>query len=515
MTVRGLLLLASLLVLGGCTGRRPPEPEPPPAPDWAALAHRRLPMLEPCERPPVEETLLCGSLEVPEDRDRPEGRSIRLEIVVVPAQSEAPPHDPVFIFEGGPGGAATRRAGGGVYAGPVRARDIVLVDQRGTGGSNPLDCEWRQEFSPGERREIFPVELVRSCAAELSARLDPSLYTTDHFADDVERVRRHLGYGPINVRGGSYGTWSAMVFAQRYPQSVRTLFGIGFNSPLVSNLSKRGVWTDRTLAGLAALCATQPECAALGPLDGMAREVLAELADGPRRVSLPDPARPDETLVIDVGREWLTENLRLILYYAFTSRALPWALHRARAADDWRPLVAMAVLIERMFRGSLAYGLVLTVQCSEMMAFDVEAALARGAPTLVGNYRLEQQLQGCANWPHQRLPTLTVETPRVLSIPTLMLSGALDPVTPPEYAEDARTLFPDSLHLVLSEGQHGPFDLEGAWPCVHRIWADFLDRGSVEGLDVECAATLTRPPFLVDEEGFGAYLRDTLVPAAD
>ena len=236
--------------------------------------------------------------------------------------------------------------------------------------------------------------------------------------------------------------------------------------------------------------------------------------EGPRTVTLPDPAKPEETLTIDVGRDWMAENLRLILYFAFTSRGLPWALHQAWAEEDWAPLTAMAVLIERMFRGSLAYGLVLTVQCSEMMAFDVEEALARGQSTLVGNYRLEQQLQGCAHWPHQAEPPLGVESPRPLDVPTLMLSGALDPVTPPEYAEDAKTLFPESLHLVIEEGQHGPFDLEGSWECVHAIWADLLDRGAVDGLDVSCADEITRPPFVVDPESFEIYLRDTLVTAA-
>lgn len=481
--------------------------------DWVALAAKRLPLLEPCDLPAVPETLLCGTLEVFEDRSVDGGRRIGLQVVVVPAQSADPPPDPVFVFEGGPGGAATGRALGSLYAGPVRRRDIVLVDQRGAGGSNPLACEWESEFRPGELREIFPVRQVEACAAALSPRADVLLYTSEHFADDIEEVRRRLGYGPINIRGGSYGSWAMMVFAQRYPEATRSLFGIGLNSPLRSNLAERGVWTDRTLAALSTLCAAEAPCAAIAPALGtMIREVVAELETGPRRVELPDPARAAETLVIDVGRDWLTEQLRLILYFAFTSRALPWAVHRAHQAGDWRPLVALAVLIERLFRASLATGLVLTVQCSEMMGFDVDEALARGQNTLVGNYRLEQQIQGCGAWPHEKKPALGVPAPRVLNIPALFLSGALDPVTPPEYAEEATEYFPNSLLLVLDQGQHGPFDLEDSWPCVHQIWADFLDQGGVEGLDVGCAGSLRRPDFLVDQESFESYLRDELVP---
>ncbi len=511
-----LLFLVLGGLLGGCASQPSSTTEvsgDAVEPDWAALAHARLPMLEPCELPGVDERLLCGTLEVQENRQNTNGRQIGLNVVVVPAKSTSPPQDAVFVFEGGPGGAATRRAAASVYAGPVRQRDIVLVDQRGTGKSNPLQCAWDAEFHEGELREIFPVDLVTSCAAELAQTTDLSLYTTEHFVDDIEEIRQHLGYGTINIRGGSYGTWSMMTFAQRHPQSTRSLFGIGMHSPTRSNLAERGLWTDRTLAGLAAFCAAEPECRSIAPdLQTMTRSALSRLAEGPLRVEMVDPAATEKSLTIDVGRDWLTEQLRLILYYTYTSRALPWALHRIEVTEDWRPLVTLAVMIERSFRTGLAHGLVLTVQCSEHMDFDVEEALARGRETVVGNYRLEQQLQGCAHWPHQALPRFGVERPRPLPVPALFLSGALDPVTPAEYGEEARALFPNSYHLVLAEGQHGPFDLENSWQCVHQIWADFLDAGGVEDLEVSCAEAMHRPDFIVDEPGFEEYVVEVLLP---
>lgn len=517
-----LALAASLgIVLWlGCHIARDPKVTVPPAadakapaaePDWTALAAERLPQLSPCDLPNVpEETLLCGTLSVPENRADPDGRTISLRVVVVPAQQAEPPADPVFVLEGGPGGAATRRARGSIYAGPVRARDIVLVDQRGTGDSNPLHCPWDETFQEGALHELFPRDRVEACARKLGARADVALYTTDHFADDLEDVRRWLGYGRLNLRGGSYGTWAMMVFAQRYPESVRTMFGIGLDSPLRSNLAERGVWTERTLERLGAMCARDPACNALTPdFAASTSAAIAMLGATPRRVVLDDPAAPGTTLEIEVGRDWLTEQLRLLLYFAFTSRALPWAVHQAHGADDWRPLVALAVSIERNFRGALAHGIVLTVQCSEMMDFDVAAARERGAATLVGNYRLDQAIQGCDAWPHTKKTTLDREM--VLPVPTMLLSGALDPVTPPEYGEDVRTVFPNSHHLVLAEGQHGPFDLEGAWECVHAIWGGLLERGTVEDLDTRCAADLKRPAFLTDGEAFWNYLRETLV----
>ena len=493
-------------------------------PDWAALAAERLPLLAPCAVDGIKETVLCGTLEVAEDRSKPDGRRIGLHVVVLPAHSAQPPSDPVTVFEGGPGGAATGRAPGLAHVAPLRSRDILLVDQRGTGSSHPLDCDFGAEEDVGASAlpEMFPPEEVRACAEELSRDADLTRYTTIDHADDIEEVRRRLGYGALNLRGGSYGTLAAMAFAQRHPESTRTLFLIGVDSPLRSNLAERSVWAERTLAGLALQCAADAACAPMAPATGPGPELgldrkLAEILDrlemGRRRVEVADPEDPSEILTLDVGRDWLAEQIRLILYYGFTSRALPWAVHRAHDENDWAPITRLALFIERMFRSTLADGVLLTVQCSEHMGFDTERALERGASTLFGNYRLTQQIQGCALWPHEVTDRrLGVDRPRPLPIPTVLLSGAWDPVTPPAYAEDATAYFPAFRHLVLAEGQHGPFDLEGAWVCVHRIWADLIERGTLEGLDTTCTTGLHRQPFLSDPESYTSYLEETLVP---
>ena len=503
-----------LLLLCACTGAGGRPEIEPTAPDWVELAGARLPQLERCDLPQIDEDALCGTIEVPEDRASDGGRTVGLKVIVVPATTETPPPDPVFVFEGGPGGAATGRAVGSAFAGRVRERDIVLIDQRGTGGSNALECDFGagdEGEGPGSLRAMFPPEAVRACARELSERADLLRYTSVDHADDIEHVRRRLGFGPINIRGGSYGTRAMMVFAQRYPESTRSLFGIGVDTPLRSNLAERGVMAERAVAGVARLCRAEPACAAIAdPLDARLAELFARLDAGPRRVEMADPSGMGESLVLDLGRDWLVEQVRLIAYYAFTSRALPWAVHRAHAAEDWEPLARLAVTIERSFTSALATGVVLTVQCSEMMGFDLEAALELDATSLFGNYRLAQQIQGCEAWPHRQIPALGVAEPAVMEVPALFLSGALDAVTPPEYAEEARTLFPNSAHVVIPVGQHGPFDLEGSWECVHEIWADFLAAGSVDGLDVSCAQGLRRPPFLVSGDEFEAYLRDTL-----
>lgn len=515
-TLRFIAATSLVCGLHSSTALTQPSAPEDPAPDWAALGAARLPLLEPCELPNLDETVLCGTIEVPEDRSRSEGRRIGLHVIVLPAHAEEPPPDPVTYFAGGPGGAATIRAGVLSNVDAIRKRDVLLLDQRGTGQSHPLDCDFggTAGASSGELPEMFPPDEVRACAEALSRKATLGLYASVEHADDVEEVRRRLGYGPLNIQGGSYGTHAAMVFAQRHPESTRTLLLIGVDSPLRSNLAERSVWTERTLAGLTGACAAEEGCGRLAPdMFRMTADLFARLESGPRRVEVADPQDPALTLSVEVTRDWMAEQVRLVLYYGFTSRALPWALHRAHGEDDWAPLTRLALFIDRFFQSTLADGVLLTVQCSEHMDFDPDAALERGAATLFGNYRLEQQLQGCAAWPHRRSGhRLGVPRPRPLAVPTLLLSGRWDPVTPPAYAEDATAYLPDFLHLILEEGQHGPYDLEGGWQCVNGIWADFLERGGLDGLDASCAGELTRQPFLLDEAAFTEHLEETLAP---
>lgn len=505
----------------------PPVPSPgETGPDWLTRGAERLPLLAPCEPRGVDGGALCGTIEVAEDRSRPDGRRIGLHVVVLPAHAEDPPSDPVTYFAGGPGSAATARAVALSRVPGIRGRDLLFIDQRGAGRSHTLDCDLggatettatAGETVATELPEMFPADGVTACAERLSEIADLHLYTSPEHADDVEEVRRRLGYGPLNIQGGSYGTHAAMVFAQRHPESTRTLFLTGVDSPLRSNLAERSVWTERTLAGLGGVCADDEACRRLAPdLFGMVTELFGRLEapdGGPRRVEVAEPQDPSKALTVRVERDWLAEQVRLILYYGFTSRALPWAVHRAHTEDDWAPLVRLSLFIDRFFLSTLADGVQLAVQCSEQMDFDVDRALARGEATLFGGYRLAQQVQGCAHWPHRKTDHyLGVPRPRPLPIPTVLVSGRWDPVTPPAYGEDATAYFPESRHLILDEGQHGPYDLEGGWACVNGIWADLLELGGLDGLDTACSETLSRPPWLTDGEAFTGYLEGTLAP---
>src|ERR1041384_824064 len=166
----------------------------------------------------------CGTYEVYENRATKKGRKIPLKIVLLPATSEKREADPFVYFAGGPGSAASDDAAGLAQAFPqiLTHRDMLFVDQRGTGGSHPLDCKL---YDPADLQTylgyFFPLDDVRKCRAELEANSDLKLYVTTIAADDMDDVRAALGYERLNLFGGSYGTRAALTYLKRHPQHVR------------------------------------------------------------------------------------------------------------------------------------------------------------------------------------------------------------------------------------------------------------------------------------------------------
>src|SRR5215210_3221642 len=183
--------------------------------------------LQPCHIPDLDEEVLCGQLPVWENREARSGRKIDLQVVVIPATSPSPVPDPLFYLAGGPGESAIREAPyfPQVFARLRRDRDLVFVDQRGTGKSGVLACELpgSEDDPQGYLREMFPLESIRTCAAGLSKNADLRQYTNIQVLDDLDDVRAWLGYERINLYGGSYGTRAAVVYLKRHPEHVRSV----------------------------------------------------------------------------------------------------------------------------------------------------------------------------------------------------------------------------------------------------------------------------------------------------
>lgn len=427
----------------------------------------------------------CGSYEVLENRDRPDGRKLSLEIVVLPATGRA--HgDAVFYLQGGPGAPASLSVG--AYADhPARAdHDFVFVDVRGTAGDDVLSCDPEAGDDVRDRLAIFArTDVFVACRDRLRRTADLGEYSTPRMVDDVEAVRMALGYGPIDLIGTSGGTRTALVYMRRYPTSVRAVVlngvtPLAFRNPLYHARSAQDA-----LDGLIDLCASRPRCAAAYPnLREELRRVAARLAE-PVQVAVEHP-RTHETIHIPFDRTLLGESLRQLMYRSPGGARVPYLIHRA-AQGDFDTLANMAVA--RAIGLSIPIGTLNSVICTEDAARIRDDEIAdETAGTLLGDARVRQQLAVCAIWPRTHLDRGYAE-PVSTEHPTLILSGTLDPVTPPRWGAEAASHLPNSRQIVVPGG-HGV-----GGECLAGIVARFLDAGTTRGLDIGCSEHIRYPDF--------------------
>jgi pimeloyl-ACP methyl ester carboxylesterase len=453
--------------------------------------------LAPCRLPGLEREARCGTHEVFENRASGSGRKIALRVVVLPARSAPAAPDPVVFFEGGPGVSV-------VDSGPdlaqeidavLQHRDLLLVDARGTGGSHPLGCPRPEKMLEVEEAlDTFmdPVA-VRRCHTLLAKDNDLTQYTTDATVDDVDEVRAALGYEKVNLMGASYGTRAALVYLRRHPGSVRT---VQISSVLPTDARIPTFLAGHTQAAferVVADCAAEAPCHAAFPdpradLDA----VLNRLAAEPAKVTVRDG--DDKERMLRLSRNGAVQTVRYLLYRPDGVRELPLVLRRA-AAGDLAPLAQRAYDIASAVLASPPDGLYLSVTCAEDVAFANREEGARlAAGTFVGDLRLRQQIAACAEWPSAKIPPSFLEPVRS-EVPALIVAGESDPTTPREWAEKVASALPRSRVMVVPGGAHAFYGLEGTG-CLDRLIADFVIRGSAEGLDLEgCRKAIRRPPF--------------------
>jgi pimeloyl-ACP methyl ester carboxylesterase len=442
--------------------------------------------LRPCPELGVPDAV-CGSLLVPEDPAAPGGRLISLAISVLPAtgaEEERAP-DPVFALHGGPGAAARHLAPLMAILPARENRDIVLVDQRGTGLSNGLACG-------ADDPEQWLVAILRF---ELDPALcpafdaDPRLYTTPLAMDDLDRVREVLGYDRVNLWGGSYGTRAALVYARRHPERVRSMVLDGV-APLGMAVPSHFPRTaqaalDRVLED----CAADPDCSALGDLEAQLAQVLDRLEEEPFEVQVPFPG---EAAPVDLtlGRNEYAGALLYALYTPPSAAVVPGAIATAYRGD-YSLAAAMGAGFASALRAQFSLGMTLSVLCAEDVPYFTEAEMdAEARGTFLGEDFANGLHEACAAWPTGSIPE-DHRRPLTADLPTLILSGEADPVTPPEFGDEVAATLSRSLHLVFQDQGHGVTAL----PCGARLVSAFLEAGSPEGLDTACVAEVGRPPF--------------------
>lgn len=459
--------------------------------------------LEPCEVPGANEGATekarCGTYEVFENRAAKTGRKVGLKIVVFPATGRNKAADPLFYIAGGPGSSATEDAPyiAQEYAKTRERRDLVFVDQRGTGGSNPLNCDlFDQQDLQSYLGDYFPLEAVRKCRGQLEPRADLKLYTTPVAMDDLDEVRAALGYGQINIVGASYGARAAQVYLKRHGGHVRAvvLHGVSSTGQLMPRDFPQD--TERALDGVIDECAADDACRAAFPdLRADAKAVLERLMRGPVEVSLKN-AQTGEPIPVKLSRDLAAEAVRYMLYQPAAASRIPLYIHSA-ARGDFAPLARSAILYRRQIVATGSNGMYLSVTCAEDLPWIKPGAGERNAAhTFLGDYRLRQQRAACALWPRAEIPKGYAEPTRS-DVPALILTGQWDPVTPPAYGDAAAKYLSNGLHVVVPHGGHGFNGLSGL-DCVQKLIDDFIERGTTKGLDASCLKGVRREGFLLE-----------------
>ncbi len=442
-------------------------------------------------------TAQCATLTVPENPAAPDGRRLDLAVVVLPAtgSSNVVEPDPLFLLAGGPGQAATEAYPQAIFLFEEinRTRDIVLVDQRGTGEAQGFACENMEDESlPDDMPDEAVLGLLEACREELAGRADLTQYTTDHFIADLEAARVALDYETINLYGASYGSRAALAYMRRHPEHIRSVVLDAVAGPdlvLYRDMPRDG---QRSLDLLFERCAADEACNAAFPGVRAEYEALLARLEQPQAISIAHPLT-NETLEFQLTRDRLSQYVFNILYSAEFQSLLPLLIHHAYETGDYAPLIVQALAVGQST--GIYPGLLYAVACSEDAPLIDPEEAASQTETSFGPFAENFQAI-CATWPQAEVAA-DLRQPLQSDIPTLLLSGGADPVTPPDYAAIVAETLPNSRHLVVPGYGHGVV----AVGCMPRVVAQFIRDGNADALDTACLEELQPPPFFVSFAG--------------
>lgn len=480
MNRRTLIFLLCLIFLAACT-QTENIPDTPSVP------------LSDCQLPGGS-TAQCGSIVVPENRTVANGRTLSIHFAVIPATSSITAPDPIFMLAGGPGQAASE-AYPQILPALValsRDRDIVLIDQRGTGQSHPLDCPSLSDLAIDASDDEAYAALT-ACRETLAATTDLTQYTTDTAMADLDEVRVALGYTQINLIGVSYGTRAAMAYLRLYPEQVRSMVLDAIVSPDLILQMQAPRDAERALHLFFTRCTNDTACHAQFPdLEAEFTSLRSRLADEVT-VTFDHPIT-GERQTITLDQDTFMQSIFNLLYSPDLISLLPLLIHETQQTGDFGPLMAQVIA----FSNSLGIydGMFYAVTCSEDAALiDLTEAAALQADSRFP-LMADEFVKACADWP-QTAVSNALRQPVNSPVSTLLLSGEADPITPPSYAAEVAATLSNSQHLIVPGYGHGVLTIG----CMPDIVAHFIDSGTVVGLDTSCLAKVQPPPFFITPAG--------------
>lgn len=446
--------------------------------------------LEACRIPGIEREIKCGVVRMPEDPDSPSSRTIEVRYAVVPAVARNKQPDPIFVFPGGPGQAATRVAR---QVMPVLAelnarRDLVFIDQRGTGRSNPLECDVDESSLASALEPAQQIARLGPCLKALPA--DLRQYATWIAVRDFEAIRAQLGAEKINLWGASYGTRAALEYMRQYPERVRTAVLDGVAPPDMVLPISFALDADAALKALGEACARDEPCRTRYPDFDARISTLLKRAERGIDIRVPHPLT-GATESFRLDRKMLASLLRVPLYVPQLASVLPYALAEA-GRDDFTALIALSAALSGGVRENFAVGMHFAVICAEDMPRIEAAAAAQASATRFGAAFADVYRQACGIVPARAVPPEFYSVPAT-KVPVLIFSGGLDPATPPRHGDAVAQRLGNAKHVVAPNLGHGV----SAQGCAPMLVSRFVRDASFERIDGECLARIPAPNFFV------------------
>jgi pimeloyl-ACP methyl ester carboxylesterase len=442
----------------------------------------------------------CTKFPVPENRADPHSRSIDLNVAIVKSDSTLPAKDMVVYLAGGPGQSATETYPQIATAFDLlqKHHDVLVLDQRGTGKSHPLSCPEVEKAQQGQADLPFDAARatadIKQCLAEVEKKADPRYYTTTVAVADLETVRQALGAPQFDLIGISYGTRMAQQYATAHPDAVRSIVldSVAPNSLILGETFASDL--ARALKLQADACVATPACnKAFGDWRKTLLALHAQLNAKPvPGVTFRDP-RTNEPVTRTVTGDTLAGLVHLFAYNAEASALLPLDVAQA-AKGNFVPLLGQTELGRGDLDGGMNAGMQLSVMCTEDAPFLKPRP--EDAGTLLGTLPIERIQTACAVWPRGEMPK-DFHQPFKSSIPTLILSGERDPVTPPRFAEEVLKGLSNGRVLSLKGMGHG----ELAIGCMPKLVNTFIDKLNPKQLDAECLKRIGPVPAFVNFNG--------------
>ncbi|NQV85621.1 MAG: alpha/beta hydrolase [Woeseiaceae bacterium] len=425
------------------------------------------------------------------------GVEIELRVVVVPALNLTPEPDPFVPIAGGPGQGSVEFYASYPWAfEDVRKnRDILLIDQRGTGESATMDCEFDDDLVEGEYSTELTVKYTRQCLEQVP--YDPRYFTTSIAVTDIEAVREALGYSALNLYGVSYGTRVAQHFARRYPESTRTVVIDGVVPPQISLGPEIATESQKAVDNILARCAEEAACNERFPdIAGDFRVIVAALRASPEQIRVPHPStgRMED---VSFGAGELAAAIRLLAYHPNSIAMMPLLIHEA-GAGNYVPLASQYLMTMIAMMDSMSLGMHNSVMCAEDVPFYDKTTIDYDGLTAsyMGTFQLEALEAICSVWPAGPIDD-EFKLPLPTSLPVLLLSGDADPITPPRYAELAAVNLSNARHLIGKDQGHGQIGVG----CTPRLIADFIASADPKSVDAKCLERSFVMPFFLDFSG--------------